>query len=185
MSTTRTKFIPIIICIAFGLAACGGDGESTDDTVTTVADTTAPTDTAAPETSATDAPDTSATDATDTTVDDSGGEADDVMLADSDLGQILVDAAGMTLYIFANDPPDTATCTGGCAGTWPPLLTDDDHAHVGDGLDDGMFTVVAGQLSFNGHPLYYYSGDSAPGDANGQGVGGVWFVVGADGNAIT
>ncbi|MEQ1874749.1 MAG: hypothetical protein ABL953_13625 [Ilumatobacteraceae bacterium] len=189
MSAIRSKFAPIVVCLAFGLAACGDDSKSSDDTVTTVADTTGATDTTAPETSATDAPETSATDATDTSVDHSGDESDDVMLADSSLGQILVDANGMTLYLFANDPVDTATCTGGCAGAWPPFLADDDHIHAGEGLDDDLFTLVAGeggqQWSFNGHPLYYYASDAAPGDVTGQGVGGVWFVLDADGNAIT
>ena len=163
MSTTRSKFVPIVISLAFGFAACGDDSKS--------ADTTAPDTTAATE--------TSATDATDTSVDDSGGDVV-VMLADSSLGTILVDSAGMTLYVFANDPTDTATCTGGCASTWPPLLVDGE-VKVGEGLDDSNFVLVAGeggqQLSGFGHPLYYYAGDSAPGDVNGDGVGGVWFVA--------
>jgi len=191
MSITRLKFAPITVCLAFGLAACGDESNSstTDDTSTTAADTTV-----ASETSSTDAADTSvssetsATDASDTTSDDSGGDDDDVMLADSPLGRILVDGDGFTLYLFTSDPPDTATCTGGCAVAWPAMPADDD-IDVGDGLDDDQFTIVNGptgpQLSFNGHPLYYFSGDLVPGNTNGQGVGGVWFVLDADGNAIS
>ena len=196
MSTLRLKFAPIAVCLAFGLAACGDDSSSTTDEVTTPVDDGdgggydyGSDTTVADSTDTSDATETSATDASDTSVAESGDGSDDVILADSSLGQILVDPAGMTLYLFASDPPDTVTCTGGCAGTWPALLTDDDQAHVGDGLDDDLFTVVNGdngaQLSVNGHPLYYYAGDSAPGDTNGQGVGGVWFVVDAEGNAIT
>ena len=170
--TIRSRMVPFAICLAFGFAACGDDSKSADTT-------------AAPDTTA--ATETSATDATDTSVDDSGGEVN-VTLADSSLGQILVDSAGMTLYLFANDPADTATCTGGCASTWPPLLADGE-VKVGDGLDDSDFVLVAGeggqQVSYFGHPLYYYAGDSAPGDVNGNGVGNVWFAIGADGDPVT
>jgi predicted lipoprotein with Yx(FWY)xxD motif len=190
MATLRLKFVPVVACLAFGLAACGDDGGST----TTDAVTTPVNDTVddiygrgsdAPDT--TEATETSATDATDTSVDDSGGD-DTVLLADSALGQILVDFDGYTLYLFANDPPDTVTCTGGCASTWPPVFAPAE-VHAGDGLEDDLFTSVDGengpQLSYNGHPLYYYAGDTSPGDTNGQGVGGVWFVLDAEGNAIT
>lgn len=188
MATTRSRIAPIAICLAFGLAACGDDNSSpTTDSATapiddgdrsgydlpTVADTTVP------ETSATDAPYAS--------VDDSSDGAF-VQLADSALGQILVDFDGFTLYLFASDPPDSVTCTGGCASTWPPVFAPAD-LEVGEGLDDDLFTVVDGengpQLSFNGHPLYYYEGDTQAGDTNGQGVGGVWFVLDAAGNPIT
>lgn len=180
MSLLRSKFTAIGLVAIIGFAACGDDSSS----LTTDAATTP---TADGDGGDYDYSPVAETNAADTTVDDSGG-GDDVMLADSDLGQILVDGAGTTLYLFATDPPDTATCTGGCAGTWPAMPASDD-LHVGDGLDDDLFTTIAGesgpQLSFNGHPLYYYAGDSSPGDTNGQGVGGVWFAIGADGDPVT
>ena len=176
--STRLKFIPIAVCLALGLAACGDDKKSEDTTA-------APTTTAA-ATDTTVAPETSATDAA-TTVPATPVKPD-VMLADSSLGEILVDGDGMTLYLFANDPPDTSTCTGGCASTWPPLLADES-LEVGPGLDPSLFVTVAGEggqvLSFFGHPLYYYASDTAPGDTNGNGVGGVWFAIGADGDPVT
>jgi predicted lipoprotein with Yx(FWY)xxD motif len=114
--------------------------------------------------------------------------ATSVQLADSPLGQILVDAEGNTLYGFTNDVDGVSTCTGDCAATWPAHLIDGDPV-LGEGLDPAVFSVVEGaeggqQLKAGKWPLYRFSGDSAPGDVNGQGVGDVWFVVGADGSLI-
>jgi predicted lipoprotein with Yx(FWY)xxD motif len=114
--------------------------------------------------------------------------ATSVQLADSRLGQILVDAEGNTLYGFTNDADGEPTCTGDCAGTWPAHLIDGEPV-IGEGLDPAVFTLVEGadggqQLKAGKWPLYRFSGDSAPGDVNGQGSGDVWFVVGADGSLI-
>jgi predicted lipoprotein with Yx(FWY)xxD motif len=114
--------------------------------------------------------------------------ATSVQLADSPLGQILVDAEGNTLYGFTNDVDGVSTCTDDCAATWPAHLIDGDPV-LGEGLDPAVFSVVEGaeggqQLKAGKWPLYRFSGDSAPGDVNGQGVGEVWFVVGADGSLI-
>ncbi len=161
MSTTRLKFAPIVVCLAFGLAACGDDSKSTDTSV----------------------------DNSDTTVPEVAVSASDVQLADSSFGQIVVDGDGNTLYLFTSDSAGTVTCTGGCAGAWPGLAPHGTELVI-DGPDDSLFSIVTGadggpQVAFNGHPLYLFGGDSAPGDTNGQGSGGVWFVVDADGNAIT
>jgi predicted lipoprotein with Yx(FWY)xxD motif len=110
-------------------------------------------------------------------------------LADSPLGQILVDGSGNTLYGFTNDADGVSTCTGDCAATWPAHLIDGAPAPSAP-LDPALFTVVDGaeggqQLKAGKWPLYRFAGDSGPGDINGQGSGGVWFVVGADGSLIT
>jgi predicted lipoprotein with Yx(FWY)xxD motif len=102
-----------------------------------------------------------------------------------DLGTVLVDANGMTLYLFQNDTGTTSTCTGSCAGTWP-ALTAKGSPTVGGGADDSKLGTTmrddgATQVTYAGHPVYLYSGDSAAGDTNGQGIGGVWFAVTADG----
>ena len=106
-----------------------------------------------------------------------------ISVASSSLGQILVDGQGLTLYLVSS-----GVCTGSCAGIWPPVPYDD-VAVLGDGIDafllgqtereDGFL-----QATYNGHPLYRYSGDSAPGDVNGQGVNDVWFAVDATGNGV-
>lgn len=110
-------------------------------------------------------------------------------LADSPLGQILVDGNGNTLYGFTSDADGVSTCTGDCAATWPAHLIDGAPA-PSQPLDPALFTVVDGaeggqQLKAGKWPLYRFAGDSGPGDVNGQGSGGVWFVVGADGSLIT
>ncbi|PKB72472.1 MAG: hypothetical protein BZY87_00005, partial [SAR202 cluster bacterium Io17-Chloro-G6] len=106
----------------------------------------------------------------------------------SDLGTILVDRAGRSLYLFTRDELGVSNCAGGCALTWPPLITVGDPV-PGDGVDDGRIgTTVrsdgSNQVTYNGWPLYYYASDEKPGDAMGQGLGSVWFVITADGGPV-
>jgi predicted lipoprotein with Yx(FWY)xxD motif len=110
-----------------------------------------------------------------------------ITLADTPLGKIMVDAEGRTLYAFTNDKDGTSTCNGACAKAWPAApITGDPVA--GDGITAALTTVdnpAGGKMLKAGKwPLYRFSGDAAPGDTNGQGSGGVWFVVGADGKLI-
>lgn len=110
-----------------------------------------------------------------------------VKLADTSLGQIVVDSKGMTLYAFGPDGTNiqTSNCTGACAQAWPHL-TSKKKPKAGKGLDKTLLELgVDDQVAYNGHLLYHFSGDSAPGDTNGQGVGNIWHVVGADGEPIT
>ena len=103
------------------------------------------------------------------------------MVGESDLGKIIVDGEGRTLYWFMNDDGGLPTCNDDCATTWPPL-TVDGAVTVGAGLvaDDAQ-TIDRNdgskQVTIFGWPLYYYAGDAAPGDRQGQGRGDVWFVV--------
>jgi predicted lipoprotein with Yx(FWY)xxD motif len=111
-----------------------------------------------------------------------------VQLADSDLGSILVDADGMTLYLFESDSAGASTCTADCAATWPPLI--DDAPVAGEGVDEALLGTTTRndgevQVTYDGHPLYGFASDQAPGDTEGQGVGDVWFVVDASGKAVT
>ena len=110
-----------------------------------------------------------------------------VKIAETDLGEILVDSKGRTLYLFDPDGTniDVSNCTEGCAQAWPPL-TSKKKPKAGKGLDKTLLEVGAdNQVAYNGHLLYRYVNDLAPGDTKGQGVGGVWHVVGADGEPIT
>ncbi|EAR08800.1 predicted thiol oxidoreductase [Reinekea sp. MED297] len=84
---------------------------------------------------------------------------------------------GFTLYMFDNDPVDVSTCYESCADTWPPVLVTDGTASGVNGLSlvdrqDGTF-----QAAYEGKPLYFYQHDSAPGQANGEGVGDLWWTV--------
>ena len=104
------------------------------------------------------------------------------------LGSFLVDDKGMTLYLFTKDTPNTTVCYEKCAVAWPPLLTTGDPV-AGDGVDASLLgttnrTDGTVQITYNGWPLYYYEKDKAPGDVTGQDVGGVWYVVSAEGNQI-
>jgi predicted lipoprotein with Yx(FWY)xxD motif len=106
-----------------------------------------------------------------------------VQVAETDLGEVLVNEDQHTLYLFKQDTGEDSACTGGCAQTWPALEADDPTA--GDGVDESeLSTNDAGQVVYNGHPLYTYSADEEPGDTNGQGVGGNWYAVSPDGEAI-
>ena len=108
-----------------------------------------------------------------------------VAVADNALGKILVGANGMTLYVFTADTAGTSNCSGNCASNWPALVSATAPT-VGTGLDAATFKTISGtnQVTVNDQPLYYFAGDKAAGDTNGQGVGGKWFVVGADGKMI-
>ena len=115
------------------------------------------------------------------------GGATTATVATADVGQlgtVLVDGTGRTLYIFKNDTT-TSTCTGDCAATWPALVTSGD-ASAGMGSKSAMLGTTTRddgttQVTYAGHPVYLYSGDTAAGDANGQGIGGVWYAVTATG----
>ena len=104
------------------------------------------------------------------------------------LGSFLVDAKGMSLYLFTKDTPNTSNCYDKCATAWPPLLTSGDPV-AGEGVNASMLgtttrTDGSVQVTYNGWPLYYYEKDTAAGDVTGQDVGDVWYVVSADGEMI-
>jgi len=101
-------------------------------------------------------------------------------------GDVLVDGEGMTLYLFTKDSPGTSVCTGDCASAWPPLIGANPEAGEGVTADLGTIEREDGstQVTANGWPLYYYQADSAPGDATGQGVGDVWYVLSPAGEGI-
>ena len=108
---------------------------------------------------------------------------------DSSLGTIVVDGNGMTVYMFDTDTKGAASsaCTGACLINWPPVITDGSQPTL-DGVT-GTVGLIAGaegkkQVTLDGWPLYLYAGDKAAGDLAGQGVGGVWWVLGPDGTPI-
>ena len=104
------------------------------------------------------------------------GDTNTVIVTDS----ILTDSAGNTLYIFDNDEAGVSNCTGSCTDIWPSLIVDGD-ATAGDGVEGTLATITRDdgttQVTYNDQPLYYYINDEAPGDRNGDDVGGVWHIV--------
>jgi predicted lipoprotein with Yx(FWY)xxD motif len=111
---------------------------------------------------------------------------------DSNLGKILVNSQGRTLYLFQKDSGTTSSCTGACAAAWPPLRANGQPT-VGSGANASMVGTTTRsdgnpQVTYNGHPLYLYAGDKNPGDTNGQGLtafGGGWFAVSPAGDQIS
>ena len=96
---------------------------------------------------------------------------------------ILTNAQGMTLYYRTSDS-GSSVCSGGCASAWPPMLATGSATPTSATSLPGQLSVSTNtngkQVEYNGHPLYTYSGDSAPGQTKGQGIGGVWFAVTTD-----
>jgi predicted lipoprotein with Yx(FWY)xxD motif len=94
----------------------------------------------------------------------------------TDAGGLLRDKVGKTLYTFDKDAANESRCFDGCAAAWPPFMAADG-AQVKDKLT--LVTRKGGgmQWAFDGKPLYYFAGDAKPGDAGGDGSGGVWHVV--------
>jgi predicted lipoprotein with Yx(FWY)xxD motif len=192
---TSKRVFALAAVAAIALAACGDDDD--DDAAPAAAATTEAA--ASPTTAAAEAPATTAndrglygdSDATATTATEAAGGEGVVLVADSDLGQILTASNGMTLYMFMPDAQGAPTCTADCATAWPPLTVEDGAAvSGGDGVDGSLLGTAthseAGtQVTYNGWPLYYFAADSAPGDTNGQGQGGVWYVLDPSGNPVS
>ena len=106
-------------------------------------------------------------------------------------GMALVDEDGKTLYLWEADKNGTSTCSGPCAAAWPPVTTSGP-PQAGSGVDKSLLSTVkrsdgTEQVTYNGHPLYYYAGDTGPGTAKGQGskdFGASWYVLNAKGSKI-
>ena len=103
------------------------------------------------------------------------------------LGDVVVDPSGVTVYLFSPDSAADPTCYDDCEATWPVVA---EQGAVGEGLDPALLGSVVRtdgvvQATYGGWPLYTFAGDAGPGDTNGQGIGDVWFVMGADGNGIS
>jgi predicted lipoprotein with Yx(FWY)xxD motif len=101
--------------------------------------------------------------------------------------QVLTNSAGYTLYWFGPDTSTTSKCTGSCATYWPPVKGP---ATAGSGVTGTLGTITRSdglkQVTYDGHPLYTYVGDSAPGQTKGNGVnlsGGVWHEATVSGSA--
>jgi predicted lipoprotein with Yx(FWY)xxD motif len=164
----RVKMLGIVVAAVavVALAACGSSTSTAAPAAGGSSSTTAAPSTTAPSTT-------------------QGGSAAVKTASNAKLGSLLVDASGMTLYTLTNAGQPVA-CTGGCLTAWPPLLlasgtTTPTGASGVTGL--GTTSVAGGtQVTENGAPLYHFSGDTAAGDANGDGLssfGGTWHVVAA------
>jgi predicted lipoprotein with Yx(FWY)xxD motif len=164
MNAIRITIAAVALC---ALAACTGESGTPPAADTSTSLSTTPSEATPSESQAT----------TTTTVALSTAQV-------AGVGTVLVEQNGRTVYLFTNDTGSKSTCTGTCASTWTPLTSDGRATTTGQA--NGTIGTAKGsdgeqQVTYDGHPLYLYSGDNGPGQANGQGIGGVWFAVTADG----
>lgn len=114
--------------------------------------------------------------------------APSVQVAKTKLGRILVNAQGRTLYLYMKDRGTTSACSRRCSQVWPPA-TVSGAPTAGPGVVAAKLTTTRGadntrQLVYNGHPLYTLTADVRPGQINGEGFLGTWYVISAAGNRI-
>jgi predicted lipoprotein with Yx(FWY)xxD motif len=120
------------------------------------------------------------------------GQPATIGVSSADLGKILVNSQGRTLYLFLKDTGTKSTCTGDCASNWPPLRANGKPTE-GSGANASLVATTmrpdgTQQVTYNGHPLYLFAGDKKPGDTNGEGVnafGGGWYALSPDGNQVS
>lgn len=183
------RILPVVALatIAALVAACSGDPTATP----TQAPLPTPTATAAPTATPTSAPVATATPTVAAVEEPTvvpATRSHVTLVAHETLGNVLADSAGNVLYLFTNDERDTSNCSGDCLTAWPPLMTDGT-PQAGDGVNADRLGVIqtatgTSQVTYNGWPLYYFANDTAPGEANGQDRGDVWYVVSAFGGPI-
>jgi predicted lipoprotein with Yx(FWY)xxD motif len=121
-----------------------------------------------------------------------GGKTATLGVTNTNLGHVLVNSRGITLYLFKKDTGTKSTCFGPCAGVWPPQRVSGKPT-VGAGIDASKVGTTPRsdgkpQLTYNGHPLYLYQGDSKPGDTSGEGLntfGAAWFALSPAGNQVS
>ena len=107
-------------------------------------------------------------------------------------GAFLTDGSGRAVYLWMKDGKDSSACSGACAGAWPPV-TATGAVTASGGVNTADLSTITGsggakQVVYDGHPLYYFSGDSGPGQVNGQGsdgFGAKWWLVDPAGTSIT
>ncbi len=120
------------------------------------------------------------------------GQPATVGVANTSLGQILVNSQGRTLYLFLKDAGTTSTCTGACATSWPPLRATGQPT-AGSGAKASLLGTTpradgGPQVTYNGHPVYLFFQDQKPGETNGEGVnafGASWYALSPTGNQVT
>jgi predicted lipoprotein with Yx(FWY)xxD motif len=187
--STKTYALALLAVAAMlAIAGCGSDSDSTSDGGAYGGKGGAATESSeSPESSGgAYAPPSSGGAATQSPAD---GEAANVSLASvGDLGLVLVDGQGFTLYDFHKDKGGKSSCAGACAEAWPPLLTNGEPT-AGNGADASMLgtterTDGTTQVTYNGWPLYTFAGDKKPGEGNGNDVtafGEEWYALKGNG----
>ncbi len=179
----RTRIPILAVAASLALAACGSSGSSGNTSKGYGAN--APTTAAsAPDAAGAYGSSRSTTTASGASASPTSGSGEITVVHDATLGDVLATADGHTLYRFERDHGTTSACSGSCLDAWPPLVATSPHA--GKGVT-GSLTSVEGaarhQVAIDGHLLYEYSGDRAPGDTNGASIPD-WYAVAPDGSTI-
>jgi predicted lipoprotein with Yx(FWY)xxD motif len=163
--SSRLAALTIVLLSALVMAACGSTGSSTTGSGGAPASVPQPT---------------------------AGTPSGTVDVARTGLGSVLADSHGRTLYLWQADTASKSTCTGACATAWPPLETSAKPT-AGSGVKSSLLSTTkradgSEQVTYNGHPLYTFQGDTASGQTNGQrsnGFGALWLVLSPTGTQIT
>jgi predicted lipoprotein with Yx(FWY)xxD motif len=170
----RLSLIVTLAVVALLAAACQGATATPSATQAAGAESESAQESESAEATESESPEESASE---------GEGGIELTVSETAAGSALAGEGGLTLYIFTNDTEGQSTCTGDCATNWPPLVIEEgQEATAGEGVtaewigtitrDDGSM-----QVTYEGRPLYYFQADAAPGDSNGEGVGGVWFIA--------
>ncbi|MER7755795.1 hypothetical protein [Kitasatospora sp. NPDC097643] len=188
-TVTATVAVAALITVA-----CGGCSSSKTTTAPATTASSAPASASASATASTSASATASATASASATATAGASGTGTVIAAATIGKypnILVDAQGKTLYLFEADTSSSSTCYDACAAAWPPALTTGapTAAHGADQAKLSTTTRKDGktQVVYNGHPLYYFEGDKAQGDTNGEessAFGAKWYVINAEGNKV-
>jgi predicted lipoprotein with Yx(FWY)xxD motif len=168
----------LVAAVAVVLAGCGSAADKTTSSVTTTAASTATA--------------TATATAAASVVKPKPHRAPTVRVARTAYGRALTDTRGFALYLFTHDQSPKSTCYGACASAWPPYVVRRRPVSAGRGAHSSLLGSIRRndgrlQVTYAGHPLYYYVGDKKPGQVLCQAVtefGGTWYVVAPGGSAI-
>ncbi len=166
-----------VIAVPVFLLACGGSQSSA---------------TATPPPTATSSSSQASVTPTEATTPSSGAEVGATQVGQ--LGTVLVNDKGFTLYVFQPDKQSAPTCTGNCAVAWPPVVLPPGQSAPtgGSNVQSSLLGTVkradgSEQVTYNGWPLYRWTGDTKPGQATGEGLnslGGLWYAISPQGNVV-
>lgn len=174
MSRNASVLVSAAAACLLTLAACGGSQPPTDSA-------------GAQEGTQTKSPSTrSATGTATGTQRSTTAQKVTITVREGEAGTYLVDGSGTTVYLYTKDEPGVSNCYDKCIEAWPAVLG---QPTAGSGVEASKLGTIERkngktQVTYAGHPLYYYVKDKAPGQTTGQGVGGVWYLVSPDGSAI-
>jgi predicted lipoprotein with Yx(FWY)xxD motif len=167
--------------VALAASACSsGPASTSSDSTATAPSSSAPAQASSPAAAASESASSSAS-----------PETVDLKSFSGIPGMALADEEGHAMYLWEADKNGTSTCSGACAAAWPPVTTGGP-PQAGSGVSQSLLSMVkradgTEQVTYNGHPLYYYAGDTGPGAAKGQGskdFGASWYVLSAKGAKI-